>query len=378
MNYKIPFNKPFYSGQEIIYMQKCIRNGRISGNQYYTKRVHEYFKKRYGFKKCLFTTSCTDALEMCALLTNIEVGDEVILPSYTFVSTANSFVLRGAKLVFGDSYPNHPNMDPINIEELITERTKAIVVVHYAGVACDMDRFVEICKKYNLYLIEDAAQAIESYYKGRPLGTIGDLGTFSFHETKNITCGEGGLLGVNNELFIERAEIIWEKGTNRAAFFRGEIDKYGWVDIGSSYLGSDLLAAYLYAQLENIQRIQERRLKNWRLYYRLFKYGAEKGYYELPYIPQYATNNAHMFYLICRSGQERQSLIEHLRRHNIHAVFHYLALHKSPYYRDKHDGRDLPNADRFTECLIRMPLYYELKEHQIEYIYEKVAEFYGI
>lgn len=372
---KIPFNKPFFTGKELHYITEAIENGRTSGNNDFTKRVHNFFNQKYGYKKSLFTTSCTDALEMSAILLDIGIGDEIILPSFTFVSTANAFVLRGAKLVFGDSYSNNPNMDPSQIESLITEKTKAIVVVHYAGIACDMDEYYNLCKKYDLFLIEDAAQAIESYYKKKPLGTFGCLSTFSFHETKNISCGEGGLLAINDERFSERAEVIWEKGTNRSAFFRGEVDKYGWVDIGSSYLASDLLGAYLFAQIENIDKIQNRRIEIWEQYFELLKEG-DNNWYSLPNIPEYATNNGHLFYIVCKSGKTRDELVKYLKERKIQAVFHYLSLHKSQFYIDKHDGRELPNSDRFTDCLLRLPLYYELSDAQIKYICKEIKNFF--
>jgi dTDP-4-amino-4,6-dideoxygalactose transaminase len=263
----IPFNKPYLTGNETNYIYQAVQSGKISGDGIFTKKCHEFFELKYGFKKCLLTTSCTDALEMAAILSGIEDGDEVIIPSYTFVSTANAFVLRGAKIVFCDSQENHPNIDDTQIERLITSKTKAIVVVHYAGVACEMDNICSIATKHNLFLIEDAAQAIDSFYKGRPLGSFGHFAAFSFHETKNVISGEGGMLVINDLDFVERAEIIREKGTNRSKFFRGEIDKYGWVDIGSSYLPSDIIAAFLFAQLENLEIIQDKRLNLWNRYY---------------------------------------------------------------------------------------------------------------
>jgi len=356
---KIPFNKPHLTGKETHYIYDAVNSGKISGNGKYTKLSQEFFEKRYGFKKCLLTSSCTDALEMAAILLNLQQGDEVILPSYTFVSTANAFVLRGAKLVFADSGSGNPNIDPTTIELLITPRTKAIVVVHYAGVACDMDVIMDIAKQHNLFVVEDAAQAIDSFYKGKPLGSIGHLGAFSFHETKNIISGEGGMLTVNDEQFVKRAEIIWEKGTNRSAFFRGEIDKYGWVDIGSSFLPSEVVAAFLYAQLENLDDIQEKRKHLWETYYKAFE-AINNPFFDLPHIPEFATNNAHMFYLVCKTPEARDSLIQTLKENGIWAVFHYLPLHASPYYSDKHDGRELPNCDNYAECLVRLPLYYDL------------------
>lgn len=362
---KIPFNKPYLTGKEAHYFYQAVYSGKISGNGMFTKQCQEFFQQRYGFRKCLLTTSCTDALEMAALLINTQPGDEIIMPSYTFVSTANAFVLRGAKIIFVDSKKDHPNIDTESIEALITSKTKAIVPVHYAGVACDMDKIMRLAEKYELYIVEDAAQAINSFYTGkdgkkRTLGSIGHLAAFSFHETKNIISGEGGMLVINDERFTERAEIIWEKGTNRAAFWRGEVDKYGWVDVGSSFLPSDIVAAFLWAQLENLDDIQKVRKRHWKDYYEGLKGWANKNGIELPYTPQFSSNNAHIFYLVCRSLEQRTTLIENLKRNNILAVFHYLSLHKSFFYKDKHDGRELPEADKYSDCLLRLPMYYEL------------------
>ncbi|MFN3315813.1 MAG: dTDP-4-amino-4,6-dideoxygalactose transaminase, partial [Raineya sp.] len=285
---KIGFNKPYFTGKETAYIKEAVEKSHISGDGFFTKKCHQFFENRYGFKKCLLTTSCTDALEMAAILINIQPKDEVIIPAYTFVSTANAFVLRGAKIVFADSQAQHPNIDAYQIEKLITPKTKAIVVVHYAGMACDMEKIAAIAQKYNLFLIEDAAQAIEACYKHKPLGSFGHLSAFSFHETKNIISGEGGMLVINDEKMIKRAEIIREKGTNRSAFFRGEIDKYGWVDVGSSFLPSEIIAAFLYAQLENIEDIQQRRHQIWQIYYQNLSEGEKKGYFLLPKIPEYA------------------------------------------------------------------------------------------
>lgn len=365
------------SGKELYYISQTIHIGQTAGNQQFTKKCQSFFKKTFGFEKNLLTTSCTDALEMAALLIDIQPGDEIIMPSYTFVSTANPFLLRGGTIRFADSYKDNPNIDPAGIEALITPKTKAIVVVHYAGIACDMDAICAITKKHGLYLIEDAAQAIDSYYKGRPLGSFGDLAAFSFHETKNIICGEGGLLVVNNNEFVERAEIIWEKGTNRSAFFRGEIDKYGWVDIGSSFLASEILAAFLFAQLENLKDIQEKRKGIWRKYKLELAQLEKKGFLQVPSLPEYATNNGHLFYIVCNSAKERKALISHLKASGIHAVFHYLSLHKSDYYKDRHDGRILTHSDRFTECLIRLPLFYELENQDQEYVIDAIYKFYG-
>ncbi len=372
----ISFNKPYLTGKETHYIYKAVSSGHISGNGEFTKKCQKFFEEKYKFKKTLLTTSCTDALEMAAILINIMSGDEIIIPSYTFVSTANAFVLRGAKIIFADSEENTPNIDVDKIEELITEKTKAIVLVHYAGMACNMDKIMSIAEKYNLYVIEDAAQAIDSYYKGKPLGSIGHLATFSFHETKNIQSGEGGLLVINDEQFTERAEIIWEKGTNRAAFFRGEIDKYGWVDIGSSFLPADIVAAFLYAQLENLEKVQERRIRNWKLYYKNLKELEEQGFIQLAKIPAYATNNAHMFYIVLKSIKERTKLINYLKEAKIFPVFHYLSLHLSEFYKNKHDGRNLKNSDKYSDTLLRLPMFFELKEKQVNHITKKIKLFY--
>ena len=369
----IPFNKPYLTGKEAHYMYQAVYGGKLSGNGIFTKKCQEYFEKQYGFKKSLLTTSCTDALEMCAILADIQPGDEVIVPSYTFVSTALAFVRQGAKIVFADSCPDNPNIDTTRIEELITPKTKAIVPVHYAGVACDMDFIMDLARKYNLLVIEDAAQAIDSYYKGKPLGSIGHLAAFSFHETKNIISGEGGMLAINDERFIRRAEIIWEKGTNRAEFFRGEVNKYGWVDTGSSFLPSEVIAAFLWAQLENLEAIQQRRKAIWNRYNDALL-AADLSKISLPNIPNYATNNAHMYYLVCQSLEQRTELIKRLKENEILAVFHYLALHNSEYYRDKHDGRNLNNTDRFADCLVRLPMFYELTNAQIDKIVQIISE----
>lgn len=375
---KIPFNKPYLTGKEAHYMYEAVFTGKISGNGVFTKKCQRFFEEKYCFRKTLLTTSCTDALEMAAILIEIKPGDEVIIPSYTFVSTANAFVLRGAKIVFADSESKTPNLDPDALEQLISEKTKAIVPVHYAGIACDMDRIMGIAEKYNLYVVEDAAQAIDSYYKGKPLGSIGHLAAMSFHETKNIISGEGGMLIINDERFVRRAEIIWEKGTNRAEFFRGEVDKYGWVDIGSSFLPSEIIAAFLYAQLENLDDIQSKRRKIWDYYYKNLKFLEEKGHIKLPYLPEYATNNAHMFYIVCENLNIRTDLINTLKENDILTVFHYLSLHKSPYYGDKHDGRELKNSDIYSDCLLRLPFYYELTEENLEKIVRAIKDFYEI
>jgi dTDP-4-amino-4,6-dideoxygalactose transaminase len=365
-----PFNKPYLTGKETHYIYEAVNSGKISGNGIFTKRCQLFFEEKYGFKKTLLTTSCTDALEMAAILANIQPGDEVIMPSYTFVSTALAFVREGAKIVFADSYANHPNIDADKIEALITDKTKIIVPVHYAGVACDMEKIMSLAKKYDLIVIEDAAQAIDSFFTfsdgtKKALGTIGHLSAFSFHETKNIISGEGGMLGINDERFIDRSEIIWEKGTNRSQFFRGEINKYGWVDTGSSFLPSEIVSAFLWAQLENLENIQNKRIAHWNNYYEKLQQWSKKNQIELPMIPDFATNNAHMFYLICKNIEQRTSLIKHLSNHGVHAVFHYQSLHISDYYKSKHDDRDLPNCDKFTDCLVRLPMFYEVDTNEV-------------
>ena len=373
-------------------MYEAVYTCKLSGNGTFTKRCQAWFEQRYGFRKTLLTSSGTDALEMCAMLCNLQPGDEVIVPSYTFVSTALAFLREGAKVVFADSMKRNPNIDAETLEALITPRTRVIVPVHYAGIACDMDAIMAIAKKHNLLVVEDAAQAIDSYYKSNisnqksqitnhkypmPLGSIGHLAAFSFHETKNITAGgEGGLLVVNDERFVRRAEIIWEKGTNRAEFFRGEVNKYGWVDLGSSFLPSEVNAAFLWAQLENLDAIQSKRKYLWDTYYKRLKPLSEKGYFSLPDIPDYATNNAHMFYLVLPSLEERTAFIKYLKDNGVGAVFHYLSLHSSEYYKSRHDGRELPNCDRYADCLVRLPLFYDLTIEQVHLICDLIHAYY--
>ncbi len=364
----IPFNKPYLTGKEMHYMYQAVYSGKISGNGMFTQKCQQFFEFTYGFKKSLLTTSCTDALEMCTMLANIQPGDEVIVPSYTFVSTALAFVRQGARIVFADSRKDHPGIDEDKIEALITKKTRAIVPVHYAGVACDMDKIMDIAAKYNLLVIEDAAQAIESFYKGRPLGSIGQMSAFSFHETKNINSGEGGLLAINDDRFIPRAEIIWEKGTNRAEFFRGEVNKYGWVDTGSSFLPSDIIAAYLWAQIENINDIENRRIEIWDRYNNGLADWAADHQVALPFIPDYATKNGHMFYMVCKDVRQRIAIIDKLKKQQISAVFHYLSLHTSAFYQTNHDGRSLSESDRYSDCLVRLPLFYELSNADIDLI----------
>ena len=378
----IPFNKPYLTGKEMQYIEEAVKSGKISGNGLFTKKCQEFFEKEFGFKKTLLTTSCTDGLEMAAILADIKEGDEVIVPSFTFVSTALAFVRQGADIVFADSYPNNPNIDADQIEALITEKTKAIIVVHYAGVACDMDKIMSIANKHGIIVIEDAAQAIDSYYISKDgtkkaLGSIGHLSAFSFHETKNIISGEGGMLCINDDRFIQRAEIIWEKGTNRSQFFRGEVDKYSWVDTGSSFLPSEIISAFLWAQIENMRDIQDKRIKIWNRYYEGLSsfepISIKKP--KLPLVPEYATNNAHMFYLVCDNVDDRTKFIQHLKAKGILSVFHYLSLHKSSYY-EKYSTRksELPNSDMFSDCLVRLPLFYELTDEQEEYIINTIKE----
>ena len=378
----IPFNKPYLTGKEMQYIEEAVKSGKISGNGFFTKKCQEFFEKEFGFKKTLLTTSCTDALEMAAILADIKEGDEVIVPSFTFVSTALAFVRQGADIVFADSYSDNPNIDADQIEALITEKTKAIVVVHYAGIACDMDKIMSIANKHGIIVIEDAAQAIDSYYISKDrtkkaLGSIGHLSAFSFHETKNIISGEGGMLCINDDRFIQRAEIIWEKGTNRSQFFRGEVDKYSWVDTGSSFLPSEIISAFLWAQIENMGDIQDKRIKIWNRYYEglsSFEPVSIKKP-KLPLVPEYATNNAHMFYLVCDNVDDRTKFIQHLKDKGILSVFHYLSLHKSSYY-EKYSTRksELPNSDMFSDCLVRLPLFYELTDEQVEYIINTIKE----
>ena len=367
ISYMIPFNKPYLTGKENDYIIEAVNSGKISGNGLFTKKCQDFFESKYRFKKVLLTTSCTDALEMAAMLANIKEGDEVIVPSYTFVSTAIAFVRQGAKIVFADSYGDNPNIDADKIEALITDKTKAIVPVHYAGVACDMDKIMELAAKYNLLVIEDAAQAIDSYYTGKDgvkkaLGSIGHLAAFSFHETKNIIAGEGGMLTINDDRYVHRAEIIWEKGTKRAEFFRGEVNKYGWVDTGSSFLPSEIIAAFLWAQIENIDDIQSKRKLLWNTYFDALKSQIN---FKTPLLPSYTTNNAHMFYIVAKDINHRSQLINMLKENGFHSVFHYISLHSSDYYVSKHDKRVLENSDMFTDCLLRLPLYYELSTQEI-------------
>ncbi len=377
MDNSISFNKPCVVDKSEEYLIDVLHSGKLSGNGDYTKKCHSFFENKYGFSKVLLTTSGTDALEMAALLIDAKEGDEIIVPSYTFVSSALAFTRQGARIVFADSEENTPNLDISKLEVLITPRTKAIVPVHYGGVAVDMGPLLELAKKHHLFVIEDAAQAIDSYYKGKSLGALGDLGCFSFHDTKNITAGEGGMLVINNPDFFKRAEILWEKGTNRSEFFRGEVNKYGWVDTGSSFLLSELNAALLYSQLEKMEVIQGRRIAIWNRYYNGLKPLSENGAFSLPFIPSYATNNAHMFYITTKTSEDRTNLIAFLKNNGVHAVFHYLSLHKSQFAENHHmGGMNLPMSDFYTEHLLRLPIFYSLMDDDVDIVIDLIKKFY--
>lgn len=372
----IPFNKPFLSGNEIRYIKEAVENGKISGDGIFSRRCQDFLQKRYAFGQTLLTTSCTDALEMIALLCDIREGDEVIAPSFTFVSTVNPFVMRGANIKFCDVKKEYPCIDEHKVERLITARTKAIIVMHYGGVACEMDTIMEIAKRHNILVIEDAAHSIDAYYHKKPLGSIGELSAFSFHETKNIIAGEGGLIVLNDVSFFERAEIIREKGTNRSKFFRGEIDKYTWVDVGSSFLPSELTSAFLFAQLENIDAIQSKRKLLWDAYYSALLTVQDSGKIKLPVIPAFAKHNSHLFYILTNDISERNSLIAYLANYEIMAIFHYQPLHSSPFWKNRTDV-NLPETDRFSDTLLRLPLYNDLSLDDVRYITGKVIDFYG-
>lgn len=371
----IPFNKPFLIENELNCIKDAINQGILRGDGTYTKKCHTFLEQKLGCKKVLLAHSCTAALEMAAILLDIKADDEIIMPSYTFVSTANAFVLRGGVPVFVDIRPDTLNIDENLIEAAITEKTKAICVVHYAGVSCEMDKIIEIAKKYNLYIVEDAAQALNSTYKGRQLGTIGDIGCFSFHETKNVISGEGGALVINNEKFIERAEIIREKGTNRSKFFRGQVDKYTWVDIGSSFLPSDMIAAFLYSQLENMDKINKKRLQIWDKYNEFFK--QYDNIVRRPFIPDNCTHNAHMYYVLFKSLNERTKFIDFMKQNQINTVFHYIPLHSSPAgmkYCKTIGKMDVTN--NISDTLVRLPMFYELSKMDMDKIFSLCTEFF--
>ncbi len=373
----IRFNVPPYTGKEIEYMQEAIALQKICGDGEFTRKCSEWMEKRFHTPKALLTTSCTHATEMAALLLDIKPGDEVIMPAYTFVSTADAFVMRGAKAVFIDIRPDTMNMDESLIEDAITDKTRAIVPVHYAGVSCEMDPIMDLAEKYHLAVVEDAAQGIMSEYKGKPLGTIGDYGCFSFHETKNYSMGEGGALLIREDKNIEMAEIIREKGTNRAKFFRGQIDKYTWVEAGSSYLPSELNAAYLWAQLESADEINTKRLQIWNQYNVALQGLAEDGFIELPHIPEHCTHNAHMFYIKTKDLEERTRLIQHLKDRGIIAVFHYIPLHTAPAGKKygRFHGEDIYTTKE-SERLLRLPMFHQLEPDQVEYIVQQIKDFY--
>ncbi|MBN2789804.1 MAG: dTDP-4-amino-4,6-dideoxygalactose transaminase [Candidatus Delongbacteria bacterium] len=370
---KIPFNKPIIFGNEKKYLEQVFINDQFSGNGFFTKKCNDLIEAKTGTKKCIMTSSCTDALEMTSLLSGIEPGDEVIMPSFTFVSTASAFELRRAKIVWCDIRPDTKNIDETKIEALITDRTKAIVAVHYAGVACEMDKIVELCKKYDLLLIEDSAQAIDCKYNDKYLGTFGDLATYSFHETKNIQCGEGGALLVNNPSLVERSEFIRDKGTNRIQFNQGKVDKYTWVELGSSYLMSELQAAFLYSQLENSTEINNSRLKSWNLYYKYLSEFMPEG--SLPIIPENCIHNAHMFYIMVDNFDTRSRMIEYLSKKGVLAIFHYVPLHNAPYWKGKYEDIHLPVTEKVSSTLLRLPLFYGITEDEIMYIVQAIKEF---
>lgn len=348
----------------------------LTGDTYFSQACESFLEKKYNFPKVFLTNSCTIALEMAAVLIDIKEGDEVIMPSYTYVSTANAFALRGAKIIFADSREDHPQVDESKLEKLVTKRTKAIVAVHYAGFACNMNRIKEISEKHQLMLIEDAAQSIGVFYENSSLGSIGDIACFSFHETKNIHCGEGGFIVINNPAFLKRAEILKNKGTNRSAFIRGEVNKYEWVDLGFSSSPSALASSFLLAQMENIDLVESKRKQLWEAYYKKLSCLKEKEI-QLPVIPQGSSNNGHIFYLVCRSETERNKLIDYLKDQEIHSVFHYQALHASPYFKERYTGEKLPNAERYTGCLLRLPLFFDLTPSEVDYICDKVIDFFS-
>ena len=376
-NMKIPFNKPFLAGKELYYIAQSVLGGHTAGDGPFTKKCHAFMEEKFGANKILLTHSCTAALEMSAILCDVSPGDEVILPSFTFVSTANAFYLRGAKLVFVDVQRDTLNMDVAQIEDVITDRTRVIVPVHYAGIGCEMDTIMDIANRRNLYVVEDAAQGVNSKYKNKYLGTIGDIGTYSFHETKNFICGEGGAIVMNNEKFVERAEIIREKGTNRSKFFRGEVDKYTWVDIGSSFLPSDILAAFLYAQLENMEAINKRRGRLFDYYYKALIPLVNDGKLRLPYVSSECESNSHLFYIILKDENTRNALMDHLKSRGILAVFHYLSLHLSKVGRSMGytDGQ-LPVTESMCGRLLRLPFYHDMTSKDQAEVVNTIKDFF--
>lgn len=374
----IPFVQTYISGNESKYLNEVIEIGHVSGNGKFSKLCQNLFKERYGFQRCLLTSSGTSALEMAALLLDIGPGDEVIMPSYTFSATANAFLLRGAKIIFCDSSSQNPNIDSESLEPLITENTKAIVIVHYAGISCEMEQILELCEKHKIKLVEDAAHAIDGFYNSKPLGSFGTLAAFSFHQTKNIVAGECGMLAINDSELINRAEILWENGTNRAAFHRGEVDKYTWTDIGSSFLASELSAAFLWAQLEELDTIQKRRVEIWNIYDNELSMINSLEERSTPQVTKKAQINGHIYYLVCSNENERNELISYLRAEGIYAVFHYNSLHKSPYFKKSYGGNELSNSDRYTQTLVRLPLFFNLSNDQVYYICDKIKSFFNL
>jgi len=373
---QIEFNIPYAVGTETGHIQQVIANRHFASSGSFTDACTNFFKEKYGFNHAVLTNSCTDALEMCTVLMDLKPGDEVILPSYTFVSVANALLLHGAKLVFADCKSGHPGIDEDSIEQLISPNTKAIIAVHYGGVALDIEKLCAISKRHNLILIEDAAHCFDAFYKGKPLGSFGDFATFSFHETKNVHCGEGGLLVINNEQYAHRAGIIAEKGTNRQDFNLGLVSRYEWVDVGASYKINELSAAFLFGQLQAAEAIQAKRLHIWNRYYNTLKPMADAGKFELPMLNGEGQHNAHIFYLTTNSAEERNALVTHLKAKGISAYFHYLSLHSSPYFAQTYSGPELPNTKRFSECLLRLPLHFQLTDAQVDYICSAIQSFY--
>jgi dTDP-4-amino-4,6-dideoxygalactose transaminase len=372
----IPFTQVFLDGSENSYLQDCLNNKKIGGSGKYTNLCLEYLNNRFGFSSTILTPSCTDAIEMCSILLNFDKDNEIILPSFSFVSCALPFVLRGSKIIFADSCSDNPNIDADKLEELITPKTKAIFIIHYGGYPCDLEKIISLCSKYNIFLIEDAAHAVNSFYKGKALGSFGTLSVFSFHETKNISCGEGGLLVANDSSFYPRAEILRDKGTNRSAFFQGKVDKYTWVDVGSSFVQSDLLAALLYSQFQLLDLIQQKRLDVWNVYYDKLSSLEKNGICSITKTNEHSTNNAHVFYLVCNDLQDRINLTRYLKSFDIQASFHYQSLHASPFFAPKHDGRPLVNSDKFSNQLLRLPLYSDLKTGEAEMISDHILTYY--
>ncbi len=377
----IPFNKPYISGNELKYIEDVISSRELAGDGKYTKKCEEFFEQRFGFKKAILTTSCTDALEMAVLLMDIQPGDEVIIPSFTYVSTANVFAMHGARIVFADCKSHFPILDEESIEELITSKTKAIVPVHYSGVSCNMERIMEIALRHNIFVLEDAAMAINCHFKSSKnevhnLGGIGHFSAFSFHDTKNVSSGEGGLLVINDDRFIERAQTIRDKGTNKKSFLNGESDKYEWVDLGSSFSPNEITAAFLYAQLEALDVIQEKRMEIWNEYQFQFNDIQYLGF-ELPLIPSYSESNGHVFFIICDNKNRREKLIQFMRKNGVKLSFHYNSLHKTKYYLKENKLENIPNSEKFSDCLVRFPIYPELKKEDVRYIVSIVREFFS-